>query len=104
MACGCLLAGLPAISCDQLISPHHRQARWRGALQLPDHLGCAPPRPQASRLGITNVVSTDSIRHMMRSFHSKEEHPLVWASTYQAGEAARSLRALASLACCCIRS
>eukprot|EP00887_Chlorella_sp_A99_P008070 scaffold12.g8070.t1 len=39
----------------------------------------------ASRLGITTVVSTDSIRHMLRSFASEEEDPLLWASTYQAG-------------------
>ena len=37
----------------------------------------------AARLGITTVLSTDSVRHMLRSFHSKEECPLLWASTYQ---------------------
>ncbi|XP_027102420.1 P-loop NTPase domain-containing protein LPA1 homolog 2-like isoform X2 [Coffea arabica] len=40
----------------------------------------------ASRLGITTVISTDSIRHMMRSFVSEQENPLLWASTYHAGE------------------
>ncbi|KAK1295378.1 hypothetical protein QJS10_CPA16g01137 [Acorus calamus] len=40
----------------------------------------------ASRLGITTVVSTDSIRHMMRSFVDEKENPLLWASTYHAGE------------------
>ncbi|KAJ7562802.1 hypothetical protein O6H91_03G084900 [Diphasiastrum complanatum] len=40
----------------------------------------------ASRLGITTVVSTDSIRHMMRSFTDEKENPLLWASTYHAGE------------------
>ncbi|CAM6102339.1 unnamed protein product [Calypogeia fissa] len=40
----------------------------------------------ASRLGITTVVSTDSLRHMMRSFVSEKENPLLWASTYHAGE------------------
>ncbi|XP_043691214.1 P-loop NTPase domain-containing protein LPA1 homolog 2-like [Telopea speciosissima] len=40
----------------------------------------------ASRLGITTVVSTDSIRHMMRSFFDEKENPLLWASTYHAGE------------------
>ncbi|XBI69419.1 hypothetical protein VPH35_064128 [Triticum aestivum] len=39
-----------------------------------------------SRLGITTVVSTDSIRHMMRSFVDDKENPLLWASTYHAGE------------------
>ncbi|KAI5084627.1 hypothetical protein GOP47_0000796 [Adiantum capillus-veneris] len=40
----------------------------------------------ASRLGITTVVSTDSIRHMMRSFVDEKENPLLYASTYSAGE------------------
>ncbi|KAK8515783.1 hypothetical protein V6N12_075806 [Hibiscus sabdariffa] len=40
----------------------------------------------ASRLGVTAVISTDSIRHMMRSFVDEKEHPLLWASTYHAGE------------------
>ncbi|KAI7997912.1 hypothetical protein LOK49_LG10G01667 [Camellia lanceoleosa] len=39
-----------------------------------------------SRLGITTVISTDSIRHMMRSFVDEEQNPLLWASTYQAGD------------------
>ncbi|GMG98769.1 hypothetical protein Nepgr_000609 [Nepenthes gracilis] len=39
-----------------------------------------------SRLGITTVISTDSIRHMMRSFVDEKQNPLLWASTYQAGE------------------
>eukprot|EP00775_Hariotina_reticulata_P003342 gene3342-3618_t len=39
----------------------------------------------ANRLGITTVISTDSIRHMLRSFHSPEGCPLLWASTYEAG-------------------
>ena len=37
----------------------------------------------AGRLGITTVVSTDSIRHMLRSFTAPETSPLLWASTYQ---------------------
>jgi len=40
----------------------------------------------AHRLGVTTVVSTDSVRHMMRGFVSEEENPLLWASTYNAGE------------------
>ncbi|KAJ6806012.1 P-loop NTPase domain-containing protein LPA1-like [Iris pallida] len=39
-----------------------------------------------SRLGVTNVISTDSIRHMMRSFADEKQNPLLWASTYHAGE------------------
>ncbi|XP_024399208.1 P-loop NTPase domain-containing protein LPA1 homolog 1 [Physcomitrium patens] len=38
------------------------------------------------RLGVTTVVSTDSVRHMMRGFVSEEENPLLWSSTYHAGE------------------
>ncbi|CAI5481490.1 unnamed protein product [Closterium sp. Yama58-4] len=46
-----------------------------------------PANPlQASRLGITIVVSSDSLRHMMRGFSSREANPLLYASTYQAGE------------------
>lgn len=32
------------------------------------------------------MVSTDSIRHMMRSFVDEKQSPLLWASTYHAGE------------------
>ncbi|MCL7025216.1 hypothetical protein MKW94_025656 [Papaver nudicaule] len=39
-----------------------------------------------NRLGITTVISTDSIRHMMRSFVDEKQNPLLWASTYHAGE------------------
>lgn len=41
---------------------------------------------QGHRLGVTTVVSTDSVRHMMRGFVSEEENPLLWSSTYHAGE------------------
>jgi 2-phosphoglycerate kinase len=41
---------------------------------------------QGGRLGITTVVSTDSIKHMMRSFADEKQNPLVWASTYHASE------------------
>ncbi|KAL4419737.1 hypothetical protein ABPG75_006835 [Micractinium tetrahymenae] len=47
----------------------------------------------AARLGISTVVSTDSLRHMMRSFCSEDEDPLLWASTYQAGPALQALQA-----------
>ncbi|XP_006648126.2 P-loop NTPase domain-containing protein LPA1 [Oryza brachyantha] len=39
-----------------------------------------------SRLGITTVISTDSIRHMMRGFTDEKQNPLLYASTYHAGE------------------
>ncbi|XP_042444895.1 P-loop NTPase domain-containing protein LPA1 homolog 1-like [Zingiber officinale] len=38
------------------------------------------------RLGLTTVISTDSIRHMMRGFTDKKQNALLWASTYDAGE------------------
>ncbi|WOK94905.1 P-loop NTPase domain-containing protein LPA1-like isoform X2 [Canna indica] len=38
------------------------------------------------RLGVTTVISTDSIRHMMRSYTDEKQNPLVWASTYHAGD------------------
>lgn len=41
---------------------------------------------QGNRLGITTIVSTDSIRHMMRSFVDEEQNPLLYASTYHAGD------------------
>ncbi|EFJ46166.1 hypothetical protein VOLCADRAFT_105596 [Volvox carteri f. nagariensis] len=48
----------------------------------------------ASRLGICTVLSTDSVRHMMRGFTTAEETPLLFASTYEAGEALRKQQAL----------
>lgn len=39
-----------------------------------------------SRIGFTTVISTDNIRHMMRSFISPKESPVLFASTYHAGE------------------
>eukprot|EP00741_Cyanophora_paradoxa_P001042 tig00000455_g1003.t1 len=41
----------------------------------------------ASRLGVTTVLSTDSIRHMLRNFITQEEAPILYASTYDAAEA-----------------
>lgn len=37
-------------------------------------------------MGITTVVSTDSIRHMMRGFADEKQNPLLYASTYHAGD------------------
>ena len=39
----------------------------------------------AQRLGISTVVSTDSIRNMLRSFGDEQRHPLLWVSTYEVG-------------------
>ena len=36
-----------------------------------------------SRLGISTVLSTDSIRHIMRNFMNREENPILFCSTYE---------------------
>jgi 2-phosphoglycerate kinase len=36
-----------------------------------------------SRLGISTVISTDTIRHVMRNFLTKEENGILFASTYE---------------------
>ena len=38
-----------------------------------------------TRLGISTVLSTDSIRHVMRNFLDEKEHPILFCSTYEAG-------------------
>ena len=38
-----------------------------------------------SRLGISTVLSTDTIRHVMRNFVAKEDDPIIFASTYETG-------------------
>jgi len=38
----------------------------------------------ASRLGISTVLSTDSIRHIMRNFLSQSTNGVLFASTYEA--------------------
>ncbi|KAN0026001.1 hypothetical protein ACTFIV_006981 [Dictyostelium citrinum] len=40
----------------------------------------------ASRIGFTAVISTDNIRQLLRKFISRQESPILWASTYHAGE------------------
>ena len=42
----------------------------------------------AARLGISTVLSTDSVRHMLRSFIPQAGNPLLWASTYEVGRPA----------------
>jgi 2-phosphoglycerate kinase len=44
----------------------------------------------ASRMGITKVLSTDSVRHLLRGFVTKEQEPCLFASTYHAGEAIKN--------------
>lgn len=36
-----------------------------------------------TRLGISTVLSSDSIRHIRRNFVSREENPILFASTYE---------------------
>ncbi len=43
----------------------------------------------AGRLGVTGVLSTDSVRHMLRAFSTPADAPLLWVSTYEAGDAFR---------------
>lgn len=38
----------------------------------------------AEQFNIKNVISTDHIRHIMRNFTSKEDSPVLFASTYDA--------------------
>ena len=38
-----------------------------------------------TRLGISTVLSTDSIRHIMRNFLSESENKVLFCSTYEAG-------------------
>ena len=40
----------------------------------------------ASRLGISTVLSTDTIRHIMRNFVNREENPILFCSTYEAAQ------------------
>ncbi|KAJ0409440.1 hypothetical protein P43SY_002330 [Pythium insidiosum] len=41
----------------------------------------------AARLRLTTVLPTDSVRHILRAFTSKEDNPCAFVSTYQAGDA-----------------
>lgn len=41
----------------------------------------------AARLRLTTVLPTDSVRHILRAFTSKDENPCAFVSTYQAGDA-----------------
>lgn len=41
----------------------------------------------AARLRLTTVLPTDSVRHILRAFTDKDDHPCAFVSTYQAGDA-----------------
>ncbi|CAM0146134.1 unnamed protein product [Urochloa decumbens] len=75
--------------CDALALYKIRERKESVTILLCGTSGCGKSTLSTllgSRLGITTVVSTDSIRHMMRSFVEEKENPLLWASTYHAGE------------------
>ena len=44
----------------------------------------------AEQLDISNVISTDHIRHILRNFKSKEEAPILFTSTYDSWKALKS--------------
>ncbi|XP_022140389.1 P-loop NTPase domain-containing protein LPA1 homolog 1-like [Momordica charantia] len=74
---------------DLLLACRIRERKESVTVLLCGTSGCGKSTLSAllgSRLGVTTVISTDSIRHMMRSFVDEKENPLLWASTYHAGE------------------
>ncbi|KAF2574115.1 hypothetical protein F2Q70_00005635 [Brassica cretica] len=74
---------------DLILACKIRERKESATVLLCGTSGCGKSTLSAllgSRLGITTVVSTDSIRHMMRSFVDEKQDPLLWASTYHAGE------------------
>ncbi|XP_072968664.1 P-loop NTPase domain-containing protein LPA1 [Typha angustifolia] len=74
---------------DLLLACRIRERKESVTILLCGTSGCGKSTLSAllgSRLGVTTVVSTDSIRHMMRSFVDEKQNPLLWASTYHAGE------------------
>ena len=40
----------------------------------------------ASRMSVSHIISTDSIRHAMRTLYTKEEYPILHCSTYECGD------------------
>ncbi|KAG0458633.1 hypothetical protein HPP92_021761 [Vanilla planifolia] len=77
-----------AETCNTIPFEQYKKAYDRVCYQgkiFESNLRCFIPI-QGSRLGITSIISTDSIRHMMRSFVDEKQNPLLWASTYHAGE------------------
>lgn len=40
----------------------------------------------ASRMSVNHILSTDSIRHAMRTFYPKEKYPILYKSTYECGD------------------
>ncbi|XP_039137705.1 P-loop NTPase domain-containing protein LPA1-like isoform X2 [Dioscorea cayenensis subsp. rotundata] len=74
---------------DLMLACRIRERKESVTILLCGTSGCGKSTLSAllgSRLDITTVISTDSIRHMMRSFVDEKHNPLLWASTYHAGE------------------
>ncbi|KAJ1694656.1 hypothetical protein LUZ63_011354 [Rhynchospora breviuscula] len=74
---------------DLLLACKIRERKESVTILLCGTSGCGKSTLSAllgSRLGITTVISTDSIRHMMRSFVDEKKNPLLYASTYHAGD------------------
>ena len=40
----------------------------------------------ASRMSVNHILSTDSIRHTMRTFYPKDKYPVLYKSTYECGD------------------
>jgi 2-phosphoglycerate kinase len=40
----------------------------------------------ASRMSIPHIISTDSIRHALRTTHARDECPILYSSTYECGD------------------
>ncbi|KAG0491689.1 hypothetical protein HPP92_004730 [Vanilla planifolia] len=79
----------PNQKADLLLACRIRERKKSVTILLCGTSGCGKSTLSAllgSRLGITTVISTDSIRHMMRSFVDEKDNPLLWSSTYHAGE------------------
>ena len=45
-----------------------------------------------ARLGISTVLSSDSIRHIMRNFLLKEENGILFASTYETAKFVKKIK------------
>ncbi|KAL6575821.1 hypothetical protein OROHE_000802 [Orobanche hederae] len=74
---------------DLVLASRIRERKESVTILLCGASGCGKSTLSAllgSRLGVTTVISTDSIRHMLRSFADEKQNPLLWASTYHAGE------------------
>ncbi|OHT01439.1 hypothetical protein TRFO_31765 [Tritrichomonas foetus] len=40
----------------------------------------------ASRMSVNHILSTDSIRHAMRTFYPQDKYPILYKSTYECGD------------------